>query len=136
MKIANAYVPPASSCPNNYVVLHTPLHYAGAITIGDLNAHDDELSAAAGDPRGAHLNEIDTAGYVVLNNLNIATRPVSACSPDVALAPPSLALNIDWSVNTTLDSNHLPVHFFHKQQAYKHASLRFLEKLSTLLSTP
>ena len=46
---------------------------------------------------------------MVLNNPDISTRPISASSPDVALAPPALALNFEWSVTTTLNSDHLPV---------------------------
>ena len=110
VKIANVYIPPASSSPPNFVATLAPFLAMGAIVVGDVNGHEEEWSAAQGDARGAALSgEIDAANYVVLNDPAIATRPVSASSPDVALAPSSLALNFDWSVTTTLNSDHLPI---------------------------
>ena len=109
-KIANVYIPPASSSPPNYVASLAPFFALGAIVVGDVNGHEEEWSAAQADVRGAAFSgEIDNANYVVMNDPDIATRPISTSSPDVALAPPSLALNFDWSVTTTLNSDHLPI---------------------------
>ena len=109
-KIVNVYVPPPSSSPPNYSATLAPFLALGAVVVGVVNAHEEEWSAAQGDARGSLFSDkIDNANYVVLNNPDIATRPISSSSPDIALVPPALAVNFDWCVTTTLNSDHLPV---------------------------
>ena len=64
------------------------------------------------DERGEQLaDEIDAADYTILNE-NEATRlPTNgrSTSPDISLAPNDIALLSDWSVSTSLASDHLPI---------------------------
>lgn len=110
LKIANVYVPPASSCPANFVASIAPLLAIDAIVLGDINGHNEEWSMGAGDPRGDRIGaEIDNFSFVVLNDPDVATRPSSNSSPNVAFAPSALALNFNWITTTTLNSDHVPV---------------------------
>ena len=114
--IANVYVPPVSLCPPGFRPSLAPLLAADTLILGDVNGHDDEWSLGVSDARGAHFaDEVDNHNFVIMNNPDVATRPASNSSPDVAFVPSRLALTFDWSVSTTLNSDHLPV------------SLRFLD---------
>ena len=109
LKIANVYVPPASSCPPGFCASLTPLLVADTIILGDVNGHDEEWSLGVIDVRGDHLaGEVDANHFTVMNNPDIVTRPSSNSSPDVAFVPTSLALSFDWTISTTLNSDHLP----------------------------
>ena len=44
-----------------------------------------------------------------MNNPDVATRPTSDSSPDVAVVHTPHALSFDWSTSTTLNSDHLPM---------------------------
>ena len=64
------------------------------------------------DERGEQLaDKIDTADYTILNE-NEATRLSTngrSTSPDISLASIDIALPPDWSVSTSLASDHLPI---------------------------
>ena len=112
IKIANVYIPPASSTniPPHHRASLSPLLSDDVIICGDVNAHSEEWSAAASDARGDLLaSEVDAHNFVVMNNPDVHTRPVSGSSPDVMLVPSSLALNFEWSISTSLNSDHLPI---------------------------
>ena len=109
LKVVNVYIPPVSSCPPGFRVSLSPLLVANTIVLGDVNGHDEEWSLGASDARGDHLaDEADSCQFTILNNPDIATRPSSNSSPDVAFIHTPLALSFDWSVSTTLNSDHLP----------------------------
>ena len=64
------------------------------------------------DERGEQLaDEIDAADYTILS-VNEATRlPTNgrSTSPDISLASNDIALLSEWSVSTSLSSDHLPI---------------------------
>ena len=64
------------------------------------------------DKRGEELaDEIDTDYYTILNE-NEATRlPINGRStlPDISLTSNDIALLSDWSLSTSLASDHLPI---------------------------
>ena len=110
LNIVNLYIPPASSTPGTFRASITPFLNADSIVVGDVNAHNDEWSRGASDARGDLIaTEVDANNFVVMNLPDIATRPSSDSSPDVALVHTPLALAFDWSVSTTLNSDHLPL---------------------------
>ena len=110
LNIANIYVPPASSSPPGFNASISSLLSADTIVLGDINGHNDEWSLGAGDARGDFIaGEVDSNGFTVMNNPDLATRPISNSSPDVAFVHTPLALTFDWSTSTTLNSDHLPL---------------------------
>ena len=110
LQIANVYIPPASSTPAGFDASLAPLLVSDAIVIGDLNGHNEEWSQGASDARGDSLAaEFDSNNFVVMNNPDVASRPTSVSSPDVAVVNTPLALSFDWSLSTTLNSDHLPM---------------------------
>ena len=110
IKIVNLYVPPHSSCPPNFRASVLPLLDDNTLILGDINGHCDLWSPGNSDARGDLLSdEIENNNFVVLNNPDIPTRPSSNSSPDVSFASSSIALNFDWNVQTTLNSDHLPI---------------------------
>ena len=72
------------------------------------------LTATSGspeDPRGQKLaEEIDESKLMVLNE-DCPTRVVkeTKCSPDISLASNSLAMNIEWTTESALGSDHIPI---------------------------
>ena len=84
-----------------------------SLIVGDINAHHSRWDANTNeDDRGEQLaDEIDAADYTILNE-NEATRlPKNgrSTSPDISLASNDIALLCDWSVSTSLASDHLPI---------------------------
>ena len=110
LSIVNVYIPPASSSPAGFQASLSPLLNADAIVLGDMNGHNEEWSKGDSDARGDSLAaEFDSKNFVVMNNPDVATRPTSDSSPDVAVVHTPLALSFDWNVSTTLNSDHLPI---------------------------
>ena len=110
IQIVNIYIPPLSSCPPNYRATLLPLLSADTLIIGDINGHSDLWSPGNQDIRGEQLSdELENNNFIVLNNPDTATRPSSGSSPDISAASSSVALNFDWNVHTTLNSDHLPL---------------------------
>ena len=88
----------------------SPLLVADTVVMGDVNGHDEEWSQGVSDARGGHLaSEVDSSHFSIMNNLDIATPPSSNSSPDVAFIHTPLTLTFDWSVSTTLNSDHFPL---------------------------
>ena len=84
-----------------------------SLIVGDINAHHSRWDTNTNeDERSEQLaDEIDAADYTILNE-NEATRlPTNgrSTSPDFSLASNSIALLSDWSVSTSLASDHLPI---------------------------
>ena len=54
INVINIYIPPQSSCPQNFQASISPLldNSSNTIIIGDINAHDDLWSPGNNDPRG------------------------------------------------------------------------------------
>ena len=110
LQVSNVYIPPASSSPPGFQPSIAPLLVADAIVLGDLNGHNEEWSQGASDTRGDSLAaEFDANHFVILNNPDVATRPSSDSSPDIAVVHTPLALSFDWTTSTTLNSDHLPM---------------------------
>ena len=113
--IHNIYIPPRSSCSagHNASFAHLLCNNVMSLAVGDVNAHhpiwDTKTSE---DERGEQLaEEINAADYTILSE-NEATRlPTNgrSTSPDISLASNDIALLSDWSVSTSLASDHLPI---------------------------
>ena len=78
-----------------------------SLIVGDINTHHSRWNTNTNeDERGEQL-----ADYTILNE-NEATRlPTNGrpTSPDISLASNDIALLSDWSVSTSLASDHLPI---------------------------
>ena len=113
VNIINAYIPPSSSCDSNYTAsISNLLKLEDSIIVGDFNAHHSLWhSKLQADTRGNIIaNKIDDSNQVVLNE-KLDTRITKNCesSPDISLASPSIAMNIDWHTEQALGSDHLPI---------------------------
>ena len=113
INIINTYIPPSSSCDSNYTAsISNLLKLEDSIIVGDFNAHHSLWhSKLQADTRGNIIaNEIDDSNQVVLNE-KLDTRITKTCesSPDISLASPSIAMNIDWHTEQALGSDHLPI---------------------------
>ena len=109
------YIPPRSSCyaGHNASIAHHLSNNEMSLTFGDINAHHSRRHTDTNvDERGEQLaDEIDAADYIILNE-NEATRiPTNgrSTSPDNSLASNDIALLSDWTVSTSLASDHLPI---------------------------
>ena len=71
------------------------------ITPDGTNTSEDEQLA----------DEIDAADYTILNHIEATRLPTNgrSSSPDISLASNDIALLSDWSVSTSLASDHLPI---------------------------
>ena len=112
-RVINYYIPPTSSCPEGYSASTEPLLKTDNILVlGDANAHDPLWYSSLVDTRGNKLaGEIEFSDYGVLNE-NTPTRIPSnnqPTSPDVSLASMSLLTSAEWSTETSLSSDHLPI---------------------------
>ena len=113
--IHNIYIPPRSSCSagHNASIAHLFCNNEMSLIVGDINAHHSRWKTNTNeDERVEQLaNEIDAADYTTLSD-NEATRlPTNgrSTSPDISLASNDIALLSDWSVSTSLASDHLPI---------------------------
>ena len=111
-RVINYYIPPTSSCPEGYSASIEPLLKTdNTLVLGDANAHDPLWHSPLIDTRGNKLaGEIEFSDYGVLNE-NTPTRLPSnqPTSPDVSLASMSLLTSAEWSTETSLSSDHLPI---------------------------
>ena len=109
------YLLPRSSCSagHNASTTHLLCNSEMSLIVGDINAHHTRLDTNTNeDEKGEQLaDKIDAADYTILNE-NEATRlPTNgrSTSPDISLASNEIALLSDWSVSTSLASDHLPI---------------------------
>ena len=115
LHIHNIYIPQRSSCSagHNASIAHLHCNKEMSLIVGDINAHHSRWDTNTNeDERCEQLaDEIDAADYTILNE-NEATRlPTNgrSTSPDISLASNDIALLSDWSVSTSLASDHLPI---------------------------
>ena len=115
IKLANIYIPPASSCPAGFLpTISNLLPDGDAIITGDFNAHDALWNSPIMDTRGnAIAEEIGTSTFGVLNDESPTRLPMSdngqPTSPDITLASLPLLPYCTWSTKTSLGSDHLPI---------------------------
>ena len=111
--IVNLYIPPASSCGQGYKPELAPyLQHKDSIVVGDFNAHDELWFSQMQDTRGAMFaEEIGNSNLGCLNEDSHTRLPSNGepSSPDVSLASLSLLPYTSWKVETTLNSDHLPI---------------------------
>jgi hypothetical protein len=113
LTLTNVYIPPSSSCPNDFTpsitqFLQTPC----SLVLGDINAHDTLWCSPLQDQRGEMLaDEIGMSNFGVLNTDTPTRLPTSGqpTSPDVSLASADLLTSATWTTSTTLSSDHLPI---------------------------
>ena len=115
LHIHSIYIPPLSSCSasHNASIAHLLNNNEMSLIVGDINAHHSRRDTKTNDDeRSKQLaDEIDAADYTILDK-NEATRlPTNgrSTSPDISLASNDIALLSDWSVSTSLASDHLPI---------------------------
>ena len=115
LHIHNIHIPPRSSCSagHNASIAHLLSNNEMLLIVGDINTHHSRLHTNTNeDKRGEQLaDEIDAADCTILSE-NEATRlPTNgrSISPDISLASNDIALLSDWSVSTSLASDHLPI---------------------------
>ena len=115
IKIMNLYIPPASSCPNDFdPTLNNILNHTDSIILGDINAHDSLWCPTLQDARGSKFaDEINQSDYGILNTNQPTRLPTNRdgqpSSPDITLASMSLMPYMTWEPRTTLGSDHLPL---------------------------
>ena len=115
LHIHNIYIPPRGSCSagHNASIAHLLCNNEMSLIVWDISAHHSRWDTNTNeDERGEQLaDEIDAADYTILNE-NEATRLPTNCrstSTDISLASNDIALLSDWSVSTSLASDHLPI---------------------------
>ena len=115
LQVRNIYIPPSSSCSQNY---QPSLQHINedlketALILGDFNAHHSSWHSEANeDTRGRNLSEI-------LDNLQLGTlnedQPTrifnnTSTAPDVSIASIGLLPTSQWKIETALSSDHLPI---------------------------
>ena len=117
LRIANIYIPPASSCPTGYSPSFDNLRNARGdyLIMGDFNAHHPSWYSRTEDDRAAERGESLDAAISMTElcflNEDSPTRLPSGppSSPDVTLISGHLLLDSTWSTHTTLGSDHLPI---------------------------
>ena len=113
--IRNIYIPPVSSCTQNY---SPPINKIfedltdASIIVGDFNAHHDHwLTDSNEDARGRII--VDTISDIPFGIINedLPTRVTtnSSTSPDISISSNDLITQLNWSVNTKMKSDHLPI---------------------------
>ncbi len=115
LKIRNVYIPPVSSCEDNYTPaidhLFDDLNDTSMI-LGDFNAHHSSwFSEADEDARGRLINDaINNNNFGTLNE-DYPTRVMNTTktSPDISIVSSSLLPSSDWKVEKKLGSDHLPI---------------------------
>ena len=113
--IRNIYIPPQSSCHQQY---QPPINHlfdnlgASSLILGDFNAHHEMWHTdATEDARGRII--VDTiAGldYGIINeDLPTRLQGNSATSPDLSIVSSNLIPTTSWKTETKMSSDHLPV---------------------------
>ena len=111
----NIYIPPRSSCStgHNASIAHHLCNNKMSLIVGDINVHHSRWDMNTNeDERGEQLaGEIDAADYTILNKNEAMRLPTNgrSTSPDISLASNDITLLSDWSVSTSLASDHLSI---------------------------
>ena len=115
LHILNIHIPPRSSCNagHNASIAHLLSNNEMSFIVGDINAHHSRWDTNTNeDERGEQLaDKIDAADYTILNENEATWLPTNcrSTSPAISLASNDIALLSDWSVSTSLASDHLPI---------------------------
>ena len=114
--IRNVYIPPASSCTQGYTPPFNNITDGtgeSLLLLGDINAHNPLwYSDDTADRRGLQLADwLEGTNLGILND-NQPTRTTnnSSTAPDVSITTPDCLPTCTWSVDTSLSSDHLPIH--------------------------
>ena len=114
--IRNVYIPPVTSCTDDYSPTIPGLFENlsdTALILGDLNAHHSLWhSNATEDQRGKQLvDEMADLPYGTLNeDQTTFSRGNSHTAPDVSIASTNLLQSTTWNVQPALSSDHNPIH--------------------------
>ena len=112
LHIHNINIPPRSSAGDYASIAHLLCNNEMLLIVGDINAHNSRLDTNTNeDERGEQLaDESDAADYTILNENEVTRLPTNgrSTSPDISLASNEIALLSDWSVSTSLASDHFP----------------------------
>ena len=115
MHILSICILPRSCCSagHNASIAHLLSDNKTSLIVEDINTHHSRWSTNTNEYEGDEqlADNIDTADYIILDK-NEATRlPTNGRStlPDINLVSNEIALLTDWSVSTSLASDHLPI---------------------------
>ena len=115
LQIRNVYLPPSSSCSQNYNpslrLLNEDLSDT-ALILGDFNAHHANWHSEANeDTRGRNLNDIINQLPIGILNEDQPTRIFnnSSTAPDISMATNNLLPTSNWKIEHALSSDHLPI---------------------------
>ena len=115
LHIHNIYIPPRSSCSagDNTSISHLLHNNAMSLIVGDINAHHSRWDINTNEDEGGEqlADEIDAADYTILSEKEATRLPTNgrSTSPDISLAFNDIELLSDWSVSTSLASEHLTI---------------------------
>ena len=115
LHIHNIYIPPRISCSagHNASIAHLLSNKEMSLIVGDINAHHSRWDTNTNEEERCEqlADEIDAADYTILSEIEATRQPTNgrSTSPDISLASNHIALLSDWSVSTSLVSNHLPI---------------------------
>ena len=116
LNIRNVYIPPASSCGQGYQAPIDKLTDGlgdSTLILGDVNAHHQLWhSDDTEDPRGRLIADWIGVSDLGILNEDLPTRVTATAStaPDLSIASCNIIPSCIWSVNTSLGSDHLPIH--------------------------
>ena len=115
LKIRNVYIPPTSSCAQDY---SPPINHLfsdlsdSSLVLGDFNAHHELwYSEDSPDPRGRDIvDSISGINFGVINE-DLPTRVTanSSTAPDISFASSNLIPCTTWKVEHKMKSDHLPI---------------------------
>ena len=115
LHIHNIYIPPriSFSAGHNASISDLPSNNKMSLIVGDINVRHSRWDTNTNeDERDEQLaDEIDSADYTILNENEAMRLPTNggSTSPDISLASNDIALLTDWSVSTSLASDHMPI---------------------------
>ena len=115
LHIHNIYIPPSSSCSagHNASIAHLLCNKEMPLIVGNINAHHSrwDTNTNEDERREQIADEIDAADYTILNENEATQLPTNgrSTSSDISLASNDIALLSEWSVSTSLASDHLPI---------------------------
>ena len=119
ISVVNIYCPPASACPRGFRPDTASIldgDFGDCLVLGDWNAHHEAWHSNQSDDRGDHLAaEVENSDFCVLNEDTPTRLPQGSnnnqrpSSPDISLISAHLALSVNWSTETTLTADHLPI---------------------------
>ncbi len=113
--IRNIYIPPQSSCQQNY---NPPFNNLfdnlgpSSLILGDFNAHHELWhTEATADIRGRLLvDSISSLDFGVINeDQPTRVHSNSSTSPDISIASSNLIPTTNWYTETKMSSDHLPI---------------------------